>query len=150
MKILFSILVLGIFAVQANAKDFKTTVTWCNGPVSEGDVENCPSFSSWQGVRLKELKSVNLPMEADDTMIRLEDSSGNIWEQPLETCRSRSSDMRGCTAKIQKQESGKIEIFLSIWDIGRRGKDLGVFIEGEQLSLTPDEGDALMYSLTPQ
>lgn len=149
MKLIFSILILGFVTESAFAIDYNTTAIYCNGPVTSGDVSTCPSFSSWKNVRLKNLKSVSLPLKPKDLQIRFEDTDGNIWEQQLATCQSKPSDIRGCTALVDLSKPEQISFRISIWDIGQRGHNLALFLDNHgQLSLLPDEGDNLMFSLT--
>lgn len=147
MKILFAVLSFLVVA-QARAADFQTTAIYCNGPVSNGDVSSCPAFSLFMGVALKDLKSVSIPMNSTDSLIRLEDAFGNIWEQQLETCKSRPSNIRGCSAKVDLTNPEQVEVHISIWDIGHRIQNLAIFIKKNQLSLVTDGGDSLMFSLT--
>jgi hypothetical protein len=148
MKLIISILAFGCVASSAYAADFETTAIYCNGPVSSGDVSNCPSFSAWMGVSLKDLKVVSLPVKPTDSLIRLQDASGNIWQQSLETCKSRPSDLRGCSAKVDLTKPQQVSIHISIWDVRKPARNLALFInEQNQLSLLPEEGDNLMFSL---
>lgn len=147
MKIFFAVFFL--FAVgQARAAEFQTTAIFCNGPVSDGDVSGCPAFSTFMGIILKDLQSATIPMNSGETLIRLKDSSGNIWEQQLQTCNSKPSELRGCTAKVDLTKPEQVSIHISVWDIGRRAQNLALFIAQNRISLVPDGGDNLIFSLT--
>jgi hypothetical protein len=148
MKFALSVFVLSVFTTPAYAIDYQTTAIYCNGPIESGSVANCPSLSAWMGVSLKDLKAVSLPVTPTDAWIRLQDASGNLWEQPLETCKSKFSDLRGCNAKVDLTTPGQISIHIAIWGIGKPQRNLALFINDQnQLSLLPDEGDNLMFSL---
>jgi hypothetical protein len=149
MRVMFYILMLGLVTNLALATEFNTTSIYCNGPVTSGNVSNCPSFSSWKGVSLKDLKSINLPIKATDSQIRLEDTAGNIWEQQVATCQSRLSDLRGCNIQVDLSNPEQISIRISIWGIGQHQRNLALFLDKHRgLSLLPDEGDNLMFILT--
>lgn len=150
MKSILSVLALSFLGFQTYAADFHTTAIYCNGPVKNGEVSNCPAFSTWKGVLLKNIKSVSLPLNPTESFIRLEDISGSVWEQNLEACKSKLSDLRGCNAKVDFGNPEQKAIYISIWDIGQRSQDLALFIQGNQLSLVPAGGDSLMFSLNPK
>ncbi|MFN9065767.1 MAG: hypothetical protein ACK5V3_00950, partial [Bdellovibrionales bacterium] len=118
-----------LFSVSALATQFQTTAIYCNGPVTNGDVTKCPSFSSWGGVELKNLTLAMLPLTQNEGMFRLEDSNGHFWERNLTNCQSKLTDIRGCKAVANFSDSNNISIQINFWDIGTQIQRLSVFIK---------------------
>lgn len=149
MKFALPILVLSLLANSALATEYQATAIYCGGPIESGDVSNCPSYSAWQGVSLKGLKSIILPTHPEDALIQLEDAAGNTWTQQLDACKAKLSDLRGCNIAVDLSNPEQRSIRIAIWDIGKPQRNLTLFIDGQnQLSVHSDDGDYLVFSLT--
>lgn len=146
MTFIFRILMFAFFTTVAHATDFQTTLKYCNNLPS--DSSNCPSSNVWQGVQLKGLKSISLPIESQSTFIQLEDEAGNIWTQSLETCRTSPSSIRGCLIKVDLTKPDEKLIRVSLWDIKKPQRNLTLFVDGtNQLSVLSDDGNHFIFSL---
>ncbi|RYZ80013.1 MAG: hypothetical protein EOP04_26685 [Proteobacteria bacterium] len=140
--------VIVLFVGSAFASQFRTTATFCNGPVENGDVSTCPSFGKWGAVELKNLSSVVLPTTQNEVTFRLEDANGHSWERDLITCKSKLTDLRGCNAVSNFSDTNNISIQIQLWDIGTQIKYLSVFIKNhKELSILPPGGDHLIFSI---
>lgn len=146
-SLIISIFILA-FASVSFAKEFQSIATYCNGPVLDGDTATCPAFSNWQGVSLKNLSSVNIPVSKTEQLLRLEDSSGSSWEIQLSSCQSKITAIRGCNAVANFSDAKLISIHISIWDIGTQQKNLSLFINNDNsLNIISAEGDELIFQL---
>jgi hypothetical protein len=149
MKIITLLIISTFLSLAALASEFHVTPTYCNGPISNGDTTNCPSFGNWKGVRLKDLKLVQHPVTKDDDQILvLQDSMGMIWEQDLSLCKSNYNSLRGCAVKIDYSKPNSISFFLETWDIGTQIQRLSLFLNNQNsLSISPPGGDQLVFGL---
>lgn len=127
----------------------KTSATYCNGPITNGDTTNCPSFGFWGNVRLKFLKSITIPSSREDSQnLRIEDNDGNIWEMDLSTCKSNYNSIRGCIAQVDYSNLKKLHFSIEVWDISSPSKRIALFLEDQNsLSILAPGGDQLVFNL---
>ena len=134
----------------AYGSDFQTTLTYCNGPVNPGDIAQCPSFSNWEGVELKSLVKISLPLEKESHILRLEDALGHVWEQDLTLCNAPSNTQRGCRVEVETKDPKNVFINVHILTFGRESA-LPISFDGQTLTIEDSGlqqgGAGLMFSV---
>jgi hypothetical protein len=129
------------------AVQFQTTLIDCNGPFPNENTSTCLSFSSFNQIELKSLISVTIPLNPSESVIKLEDSHGMLWERHLKNCQTRLSDPKGCRIVIkQSQKITTVQIWE--WKMGMPYQIMNLFISNGTMSVYSDSDDHFFFETT--
>jgi hypothetical protein len=147
----FFLLLLTCAPMSAFASDYLVTqYTWCNGPYTGTDGAACPSYSAWNQVELKMIKSVSIDVSPSHQFLKLTDSSAHTWEQELAKCQSPASDPAGCRSTLSTKPNGELSIMVSQWRSGEMSQRLSLILSPQnELSIFGPDNSYFVITLKP-
>lgn len=149
----FQILQSALSFAQTNLRAEYTiaSVQWCNGPVRNGKAKDCPSYSSWKGLRLKNLKKVSFDITADHEYVRLEANDAAVWEADLKMCVDKPGPIMGCSHNADFSNHDKIKMNIRTWDPGSPTELLSVIVEKQtKLHVMGPDHALIIFDVKPR